>query len=80
MVTQVVPPLMLYSKFAPNGAVSAIVPVGTAHVGWVKFAVGVAGGVGVKLIITSSLRRDVQLFALVTVKVYVVDAARLITV
>jgi hypothetical protein len=42
---------MLYST--PACAVKTIVPVGTAHVGWVVLAtVGVVGAVGTELIVT----------------------------
>jgi hypothetical protein len=38
----VVVPSRVYELPAPNGAVTVIVPVATAHVGWVTVAVGVA--------------------------------------
>lgn len=42
---------MLYCNVPPVGAVTTIVPVGTAHVGCVvALAVGAAGGVGTALI------------------------------
>ena len=45
--------IKLYSKAAPVGAVTTIVPVGTAHVGCtVTVAVGAAGGVGTALTVT----------------------------
>ena len=47
------PPSKLYSNAAPVGAVTTIVPVGTAHVGCtVTDAVGAAGGVGTAFTVT----------------------------
>jgi hypothetical protein len=47
------PPSILYSNPAPVGALTTIVPVGTAHVGCtVTDAVGAAGGVGTALTVT----------------------------
>jgi hypothetical protein len=47
------PPSKLYWKFAPDGALTTMVPVGTAHVGCtVTLAVGAAGGVGIAFTVT----------------------------
>jgi hypothetical protein len=45
---------MLYCSVAPNGAVTTMVPVGTAHVGCVvAVALAAAGGGGTALIIAT---------------------------
>ena len=47
------PPSILYSKAAPVGTLTTMVPVGTVHVGCtVTDAVGAAGGVGIALTVT----------------------------
>ena len=49
-------PSILYSNVPPNGAVTTIVPVGTAHVGCtVTLAVGATGGVGTASIVIDPL-------------------------
>ena len=67
-------PSILYSKVPPNGAVTTIVPVGTAHVGCtVALAVGATGGVGTASIVTVDAASVVQVLSviLLTVNVYV---------
>lgn len=56
--------------FAPDGAVTVIVPVGTAQVGWVVTdAVGAAGGLGILFITTEAEADETQpVNELVTVK------------
>ena len=64
-------PSILYSKVAPNGAVTTIVPVGTAHVGCiVVLAVGATGGVGTaSIVIDAPVLAQVVSTVLLTVTV-----------
>ena len=49
---------MLYSRVAPSGAVTVMVPVFTLQVGCITFTVGVTGGVGT--VSTSATAGDTQ--------------------
>jgi hypothetical protein len=50
---------MLYSRPAPVGAVTTIVPVVTAQVGWVNVTVGAAGAPGAPLTV-SGVAAEIQ--------------------
>ena len=62
---------MLYSYPAPRGALTVIVPVARAQVGWiVVVAVAAAGAVGCALITTLADGNEIHPVVLVTVKLY----------
>jgi hypothetical protein len=54
----------------PVGAVIVIVPVATAHVGWIKVVIGVAGLTGCLLIVTL-VSEEIQLSEFFMVTMYV---------
>jgi hypothetical protein len=59
---------MLYVIPVPVGAVTVIVPVVMAQVGWIRVTVGVAGVPGAAIMTTLDEADDVHPAALVTVK------------
>ena len=73
-------PFLLYCRLVPKGDVITIVPVVTAHVGWVSVARGVAGAVGTALITKLADETQVGLAVLLTLIVYVTPAGKALNV
>ena len=71
-----VDPSLLYCRLAPNGDVTTMVPVVTAHVGCVTVANGVAGALGAVLTTKFAVETQVGFAVVLALIVYVAPAGK----